>query len=117
MITDEQVYAAFPRKVAKLAALSAIKRAVIRESKALGEAGARKMIYEATLAFAASPAGNKGMFTPHPATFFNQGRYHDDPSEWWADVPRGTIREPGIYRGPTSELSDEEIRAIRSRVM
>src|SRR6476620_8160014 len=37
---------------------------------------------ERTLAFARSPAGNRGNLTPHPATWFNQGRYDDNPTEW-----------------------------------
>lgn len=113
-LSDEMIYAAYPRKVARIAALAAIKRAVLRESKALGEAGARKMIYEAVERFAASPAGNKYVFTPHCATWMNRGSYLDDPSEWWADAS-SVSREPGIYRGP--RMSDEDVELLRRRVM
>jgi len=36
-------------------------------------------------AFATSPAGQAGKFTPHPATWFNGGRYEDDDAEWARD--------------------------------
>ena len=32
--------------------------------------------------FASSISGKKGVFTPHPATWFNQDRFDDDPAEW-----------------------------------
>lgn len=113
--SDEMIYQAYPRHVGRIAALAAIKRAVLRESKALGEAGARKMIYEAVQRFADLPAGNKGVYTPHCATFMNAGRYLDDPSEWWASEAACPVsREPGIYRGP--RMSDEDIAELRKRV-
>ena len=31
---------------------------------------------------AASPAGQRGEYTPHPSTWFHQDRYFDDPAEW-----------------------------------
>jgi hypothetical protein len=33
-------------------------------------------------AFAVSPAGRAGQYTPHPATWFAQARFDDDPAEW-----------------------------------
>jgi len=33
-------------------------------------------------AFAASPAGNAGKYTPHAATWFSDGRYDDPPEAW-----------------------------------
>lgn len=38
-------------------------------------------------AFAASPAGNAGKFTPHAATWFADGRYDDDPAGWERSAP------------------------------
>ena len=79
----EAIYEAYPRKVGKQAALRAIGRAL----KRLWDAGMAKreaevFLFKRTHAYARSPAGNDGEFTPHPATWFNQGRYDDDPQEW-----------------------------------
>lgn len=114
-MNDEAIYAAYPRHVGRIAAIAAIKRAVLRESKALGEARARKMIYEAVQRFAASPAGNKGHFTPHCATWMNRGSYLDDPAEWEDQAASPVSREPGIYRGP--QMSDEDVELLRRRIM
>jgi len=37
---------------------------------------------ERTIDFAKSPAGQNGKYTPHPATWFNAGRYSDEDAEW-----------------------------------
>jgi len=52
--------------------------------------------------FAKSPAGQREKFTPHPSTWFNQGRYHDDDGEWSREArePKAAGRiasEPGKY--------------------
>jgi hypothetical protein len=70
----ECIYRVYPRKVGKKAALEAIKVAL--RSKPYDE------LMEAVKAYAESPAGKRGKFTPHPATWFRQGRYDDDRSEW-----------------------------------
>jgi hypothetical protein len=70
----ECIYRVYPRKVGKKAALEAIKVAL--RSKPYAE------LMEAVTAYAESPAGKRGKFTPHPATWFRQGRYDDDRSEW-----------------------------------
>ena len=72
------IYAAYPRKVGKAAALRAIERAI----KRIPKTDAAEWLMARTKEFAASPAGKKGIYTPHPATWFNQGRYDDDPREW-----------------------------------
>ncbi len=77
------IYTAYPRQVGKAAALKAITAAIERlkaEGRTLRDA--QVLLYQATVAFAQSPAGNSGEFTPHPATWFNKGRYEDDRSEW-----------------------------------
>lgn len=83
-----EIYAAYPRKVCRRAALLEIERAIRRLEA--GESGP-KMKYEvavfellkATCAYAASPAGNRGHMTPHPTTWYHQSRYLDDPKEWF----------------------------------
>lgn len=69
----ESIYAAYPKKVGRPAALKAIQ-------KAIEKIGA-PVLLEKTKAFAAARAGNIE-FVPHPATWFNQERFNDDPSTW-----------------------------------
>jgi hypothetical protein len=77
----ESVYRAYPRKVARGAALKAIEGALNR----LESPDPVAYLISKAKAFAESEAGNKGKFTPHPATWFNQSRYLDDPKEWEKD--------------------------------
>ncbi len=70
----EDIYNAYPRHEAKPAALSAIAKAIKR-----GHGAA--YLLERTLAYAKTqPKGSQ--YTPHPATWFNQDRFNDDPAEW-----------------------------------
>jgi hypothetical protein len=80
----ERVYSQYPRKVGKAAALKAIERAiqrVTRSNKCEVETAVIFLISR-TYAFAQSPAGQRGEFTPHAATWFNQDRFNDNPEEW-----------------------------------
>lgn len=83
----ERIYSAYPRKVGKSKALDAILRSV-RSLQAgndwpkQSEAEALEFLYDKVVSFARSPSGQAGEFTPHPATWFNAGRYLDDPKEW-----------------------------------
>jgi hypothetical protein len=76
----EEIYSVYPRKVGKTDALKAIRKAITRELKAHPRAA--EYLKSRTLQFAKSDAGNRGEFTPHPATWFNQERYNDDDREW-----------------------------------
>jgi len=85
--TYEAIYAAYPRKIGKQAALKAIARAASRISGRpdLGETPAMEWLRVRTLAYAGAvakwPAGDE-RFIPHPATWFNRGSYDDDPATW-----------------------------------
>ena len=68
----------YPRKVGKGAALKAIEKALERIE---GDRPAEWVAKRVKL-YAESTAGQNGAFTPHPATWFNQSRYLDDPKEW-----------------------------------
>jgi len=71
--TPEDIYGAYPRKVAKPEALRAITRAMRRRGAAY--------LLERTIAYAKTQTpGDR--FTPHPATWFNQCRFDDDPATW-----------------------------------
>lgn len=70
----ETIYQAYPRKVAKPAALKAIRLAL----KAIDAAS----LLALTEAYAEARRGADPQFTPHPATWFNSQRWADDPETW-----------------------------------
>lgn len=88
-ITAEDIYAAYPRKVGKQAAVKAINKAAKR-------VGSLSELLSCTKAYAAAtatwPAADK-QFIPHPATWFNRGSYDDDPKEW----VRGAAATPSQF--------------------
>lgn len=74
----EAIYAAYPKHVGKTAAIKAIRVAA-------GKAGVdalleRTKLYSGIVGGVIGTAGAK--FVPHPATWFNQGRYDDDQDQW-----------------------------------
>lgn len=75
MTTAETIYAEYPRKVGRQAALKAIRRAMRDHDP--------EWLLARVRLFAASPDGQAGQYTPHPATWFNAGRYDDDDREWF----------------------------------
>lgn len=81
----EEIYQAYPRKVGKKAAESAIRAAVNRGATP-------EYLLEATTEYARSRVGKEQTFTPHPQTWYQQGRYDDDRSEWWRDEGSGRGR-------------------------
>lgn len=96
--TGESIYAAYPRKVGKTKALKAIGKAlddIARRKPAPADPAA--WLLERVRAFAASPAGKRGEFTPHPANWFLAARYDDDPREWGDREPRNGRRLPPAH--------------------
>jgi hypothetical protein len=87
----EQVYKLYPahRREGKRAAIKAIVNALTRIHD--GEVNQKPMVWEdaykflltKTKQYEESPAGNRGCFTPMPATFFNQSRYLDHELAWY----------------------------------
>lgn len=71
---SEKIYQAYPRKVGKPAALRAIRKAMQKFDP--------EWLLEQTKAYAECRNGEPERFTPHPATWFNQERFNDDPSVW-----------------------------------
>ena len=73
----EAIYQAYPRHIAKGAALKAIRNAIKPDRGAF--------ILARTKAFAEAverwPWADR-QFIPHPATWFNRESYDDDPKEW-----------------------------------
>lgn len=74
----EGIYEAYPRKVKKRKALDAIESAL----KRIDHEDPARWLLAIVQEFADSPAGQKGQYTPHPATWFNGSQYLDDPDEW-----------------------------------
>jgi hypothetical protein len=70
----EMIYEAYPRKIAKPAALRAIRKALAKHSF--------EFLLSCAKRYAISRAGQDPNFTPHPATWFNQERFNDDPATW-----------------------------------
>jgi hypothetical protein len=79
------IYEIYPRKEGRGEAYRAIEKALVRVSKEKScvREDAGDFIYSAVAKFSESPAGKKGQYTPHCATWMNQDRFFDDPSEWW----------------------------------
>ena len=74
MTPAEILYSLYPRKVGRLKALRAIQVAL---KKAPYE-----VLHEAVTAYAEARKDQDIQFTPHPATWFNQGRWEDDRANW-----------------------------------
>jgi hypothetical protein len=119
---DVAIYEAYPRKVGRRAALKAIAASVDRLSHGEGSISpmtrveARKHLWKCATTFAKSPAGRRGEFTPHPATWFNQSRYLDADAEWQTGGKDGTNRNnyesPAIAR---RKRSNDAIRAAAEK--
>lgn len=75
--TDSEIYKAYPRHVAPDAAMKAIAKA--RKKKPAAFLLERATAY----AKAVKIAHIEKQYIPHPATWFNAGRYDDDPAEWF----------------------------------
>lgn len=74
-----ELYKLYPRHVGRGAALKAIARAMSKESY--------DFLFDAVTEYGAARQGQDSQFTPHPATWFNQERYHDDRTEWYPQKP------------------------------
>lgn len=79
--TPEAIYALYPRKVGRDAAIKAIAKAAVRlkEPDPLAYLLERTKLYSTAVAM--WPADRR-QFIPHAATWYNQGRYADDSKEW-----------------------------------
>jgi hypothetical protein len=85
----ERIYESYPRKVGKGQALKAIAKAIKAIAGRADVSDPAAWLLERVQAFAASPAGQAGKFTPYPGAWFNAARYDDDPAEWnREDQPR-----------------------------
>lgn len=91
------IYEAYPRKIGRPNALRAITKALKTKPP--------KELLDATARYARAVSGIlEEKFIPHPATWFNQERYNDDPATW---APRGNSSQPH----KTSMISADDIIA------
>jgi len=99
----EFIYQQYPRRVAKPRAIPAIKKAI----KAIGYANLGVIVGQ----YRRATEGADLQYIPHPATWFNQERYNDDPKTW----TRGENGKDlfGGIRQVQRELSDE--RGVQAR--
>jgi hypothetical protein len=84
----EAIYAAYPRKVGKTAAIKSITKALQQiKDECLISVGQtpESFLLEQTKKYALAVskwASRERQFIPMTTTWFNQGRYLDDPTEW-----------------------------------
>jgi hypothetical protein len=96
----EQWYAIYPRKVSKEDAAAAFGRALTKivQRRGMTNEEALDWLCGVTSVFSKSTAGNSGTFTPHPASWLNQGRYDDDQAEWARNRDTPTKPQESIYK-------------------
>lgn len=82
--TFDDFWAVYPRRVGKKDAKKKWCRAVkeIAAEKGISDIAAASWLNARAAAFSKSEAGQRGEYTPHPATWLNQGRYDDDLAAW-----------------------------------
>lgn len=77
-VSAEEIYEAYPLKVGRAAAIAKIRLALKKKPAAF--------LLERTQLFAAAvarwPEDERERFIPHARTWFNQGRFDDDPRTW-----------------------------------
>jgi hypothetical protein len=86
-ITREEIYGAYPRQVAKAAALVAIGKAMKKH--------APEFLLERTRLFATTYNGEP-RFIPYPVKWFNDQRFNDDPATWRIAPPATGKHQPKI---------------------
>jgi len=81
------IYASYPRKMARIAAIKAITKAIseVMHTYRLTEFAAKQYLLERTKMFAETTAQwnvKDKQFIPYPATWYNHGNYSEDPENW-----------------------------------
>jgi hypothetical protein len=86
---EEEIYAAYPKKVGRPAALRAIRLALAKRPF--------RFVFERTQLYAQT-CNSPMEFIPHPSTWFNQERFNDDPATWCRTVSASGKPQPAIIR-------------------
>lgn len=120
MLSVELVYQAYPRKVGRRRALLEIERAVRRlvaGESPLGkmtEQDAAEGLIRATTAYANARIDADPQYTPHPATWYCQARYLDDPKEWHHEPESKEAAITRRNRQIADQLGEKERLAYQS---
>jgi hypothetical protein len=94
---EEEIYEAYPKKVAKPAALRAIRHALAKHPF--------DFLLERTRRYAQT-CNSPAEFIPHPSTWFNQERFNDDPATWRRTGPmNNNAKSP-----PSRQLNREDYK-------
>ncbi len=78
----QAIYEAYPRHVAPITAFYAIDDA-LRRIEARGTVDSGAWLLERVRLYARARANCPKRFTPHPTTWFDDGRYDEDEAEWY----------------------------------
>ena len=89
MSQAEEVYAAYPRKVGRPVAIQKIMAAICADGF--------EFVLERTKLFADARLGQDQQYTPHPATWYHQRRYQDDPETWKPAHKNGEVPIEGTW--------------------
>lgn len=112
--TLEAIYQAYPRHVGKGAALPAIGKALTRLARR-GEPDPVAWLTQRVQAFAKQRAGEDPNFTPHPSTWFNQGRFDDEPEQQF--TVRGHRNGIGKVKAPAGTDYDAIAKLRAQKVL
>lgn len=95
----EMIYSAYPKKVGKQEAMKAI-------SKSLKHIPACELL-PIVQQYAKAREGADQQYTPNPATWFNQGRWMDDPETWKQKQQQTGTFGVKKHAGDNDNLDDE----------
>ncbi len=101
------VYEAYPRKVARKAAIRAVLKAI--------QAHGFDKVMGATVEYGKTRNGEDQQFTPYPATWFNQQRYLDDPATWRQSNGKPAHRLDELTRQLTRQLAQMDSASMREK--
>jgi len=79
---EDQIYAAYPRRVGRPNAIQKLKAALRSPPLLTDPAEWPRELLRRTLRYAEVRGTSEPNLIPHPATWFNQERYNDDPETW-----------------------------------
>lgn len=104
-----RIYQEYPRKVSKPQAIKAIVKAI----KAGNDPNA---LIDLTKSYAAAVSkwpDEERKFVPHPATWFNNDRFNDDPKEWEKTTAKPEPRKWGEQPTPQDRALDDAMEKMR----
>jgi uncharacterized protein YdaU (DUF1376 family) len=106
-IDIERIYQAYPRHVGKRAALKAIERACHR----IAVEHDSDWLLKKVQAYALTRHGEDPQYTPHPSTWFNEGRYDDEFAK--SNVAPSAAKPKSPYEQDWERQLEERRRAAK----